>query len=125
VWCGDDRKEIMEKRFLISIIVVIALIVIGLPWYYFLGPGKNYIAYQKTVAGLSGNEAILVLDNGQQERMFKGEITEGMTVTDVLEASGLAGNEQTGLRCSLNGKDVGDQAAQETVHPKDKIVCKY
>jgi hypothetical protein len=77
------------------------------------------------VTGLSDNEAILVVDNGQKERIFKGEVAEGMTVADVLEASGLVGDGQLGLRCSLNGKDVGDQAAQEAVHPKDKIVCKY
>ncbi len=130
----------MEKRFLISIIVIIALIIIGLSLYYFLGPGKKYVVYQKAVAGLSGNEAILVVDNGQQERMFKGEIAEGMTVANVLEAASLAGNfdyqgaswpasnasrSDAGWHCLLNGKEVSDRVADETVHPKDKIVCRY
>lgn len=115
----------MEKRFLIPIIAIVVLIIIGLAWYYFLGPGKNYVAYQEAVAGLSSNEAILVVNSGQQERMFAGEIIDGMTVADVLTASGLTNDEQTMWQCSLNGKDVGDQISTEAVHPKDKIVCKY
>jgi hypothetical protein len=131
----------MKKHFII-IVGIVVIIVIGL-FLYFFDPIKKYVVYQKALLGLSGNEAVLVLDNGQEERMFRGEVVDGMTVADVLGAASLAGNfdcrlnsgidsldglasgGQMNWHCFLNGKEVGDQLASEAVRAKDKIICRY
>ncbi|MBI4811988.1 hypothetical protein HY798_00850 [Candidatus Falkowbacteria bacterium] len=133
----------MEKRFLSLILAIIILTIAGLSFYYFFGPGKKQIVYQKAVAGLSNKEAILILNDGRQERWFKGEISRGTTVADVLQAAslagkfecqidsqivsldGLSGNGRTSWHCYLNSKEVGDQISKEMVYSGDKIVCLY
>ena len=91
----------MKKHFII-IVGIVVIIVIGL-FLYFFDPIKKYVVYQKALLGLSGNEAVLVLDNGQEERMFRGEVVDGMTVADVLGAASLAGNFDCRLNSGIEG----------------------
>jgi hypothetical protein len=93
---------------------------------------------------LSDNEALLIIDYGQgRERWFKGEVIEGMTISDVLQTSsragsfnlsangslaaldGLTSNQEKQWKCYLNNREIQEDLDKKIISPKDKISCRY
>ena len=92
---------------------------------------------------LAPNEALLILKMGNTQRWFKGEVTNGMTVSQAILASALGANlkvkvnstleavegfqntEQKKWKCYLNGKEINEKLDQTEIHPQDKILCEY
>jgi len=97
--------------------------------------------YEKVI---SGKEAILIIDYGnQKQRLFKGEVVDGMTVFDALTTASLAGkftfqanshlsqidnmvsDSKSKWICYLNDQEIKKSLNQTIIRPKDKILCKY
>lgn len=121
----------MSKTYL-SILIIIILIVGGSLVYSFLSQPK-----------IESNEAVLVIDFGNNKRAFAGEVIDGMTITDALGASAEAGNfnyiyengslkkingvEQDGGQWLIfvNGKKVEEPLDKIKVKPQDKIELRF
>ena len=132
----------MKKRAIFIILVVSVVIVIACALaIFFTEKGKFVFSYGKAVAGLSANEALLILDYGGKERWFKGEVVENMTAENVFMAASSAGlsfsdgasisidgffdTGQTKWQCYLSGKVITKNLYVQKIRPKDKIICKY
>ncbi len=92
---------------------------------------------------LVGNEALVVINNGASERMFKGAATDSATVIDVIQAAssagkfdftadseihsldGLSANGNKKWQCYLNDKLIKGDLSKETIHPQDRVLCEY
>jgi nitrogen fixation-related uncharacterized protein len=132
-----ERKIII---LLISIAVVIILAAVFL-LYWSGSQLQPKSKYANEV--LVGNEALLVINNGASERMFKGGVADGATVTDILQAASLAGkfdfsadseihsldglpaNGNKKWQCYLNNQLIKDDLSKETIHPQDRVLCEY
>ena len=107
-----------KKIFLITL----GLILILLGSWFVYSQQKNQF-YKKVLAD---NEALLIIKNGK-ERWFKGEVVNGMTISDVLLTSSRAGgfDLENDWHCFINGKAIEGNLSQITVNPRDKISCEY
>ncbi|HOK35317.1 MAG TPA: hypothetical protein PLL80_01115 [Candidatus Pacearchaeota archaeon] len=121
----------MSKTYL-SILIIIALIVIGSLAYSFISQPK-----------IGTNEAVVIIDFGNNKRAFAGEVIDGMTITDALGASAKAGNfnyiyqngtlekvdglEKDGGQWSvfINGTKVEEPLDKITIKPQDKIELRF
>ena len=120
--CENITMTGLNKKYLIVSAVVIILLVLG---GLILYSQQKSQAYKKVLAD---NEALLIISDDQgKERWFKGEVIEGMTVSDALKTSSLAGgfNFEANWHCLVNGREVQKSLDQEPVNPKDKISCIY
>jgi hypothetical protein len=131
-------KKINRKYFLI-LLILIFIGVIALFLFYF--------SEKKKFEGkVPGNETLFIVDYGNgKQRWFQGEVIEGMTFLQVLQASARAGNfdyEANSEIKSINGVSNNDKKQwkcyidsflmdrliddlNQPVFPQTKIFCKY
>lgn len=126
-------KKSMSKNFLVvSIIVLIAI-----------GGGIFYYFSSQQQIEIGPNEALLIIDFGNNKRFFAGEVRDGMTITDALGASAKAGNfdyiYQNGTLKKINGLEqdgghwtvfVNKTKVEESldkikIKPQDKIELRF
>jgi len=93
---------------------------------------------------IAEKQAFLVIDYGnKKQRVFTGEVIEGMTIFDVLTTASLAGkfnfkanshltaidnlsnNEKSKWICYLNDQEINEPLNKIFIHPKDRIFCQY
>jgi len=121
----------MSKTYL-SILIIIVLIIIGSLAYSLVSQPK-----------IGTNEALVVIDFGNNKRAFAGEVIDGMTITDALGASAKAGNfnyiyqngtlekvdglEKDGGQWAvfINGTKVEEPLDKITIKPQDKIELRF
>ncbi len=107
-----------------------------------LNPDTSNANIKNDSVNASPTGAVLVLDFGDKERWFTGEVFDGMTVNDALAAASLSGKfsyqagsqiysvdgyKDTGKnqwRC-ISGNQTVDDLTQKSIRPGEKIICRY
>ncbi len=71
----------MLKKYLSILIIVILIIGVGVFYFFFSKQPQ-----------VGKDEAILIINFGENKRAFAGEVVDGMTIIDALSAAANAGN---------------------------------
>jgi hypothetical protein len=95
----------MRKNIFVKILAVIIVIFAG--WMIFSNPISQPVDEKETIDLLDQEkeaaEAVLVIDNGIQPRIFIMELKQGMTALDLLKNK----TEETGLVLKIKAYDIG------------------